>query len=157
MYDKTCQVACVNTKYRLYGFETVEAKCAIWRKSKFCHFFLWWFAILSVLTNMYCDSCGCILGSRSYKLNCCFHYSFQDLRHHVHLANGPHLTDAAWTCGWVHLPLQTLHPTDLRGTHEKNENSLNTASSSKTTVITEDPSLRGRLRIVDPLYKLVYI
>jgi hypothetical protein len=119
--------------------------------------FLWWFAILSVLTNMYCDSCGCILGSRSYKLNCCFHYSFQDLRHHVHLANGPHLTDAAWTCGWVHLPLQTLHPTDLRGTHEKNENSLNTASSSETTVITEDPSLRGRPRIVDPLYKLVYI
>jgi hypothetical protein len=51
-------------------------------------------------------------------------FSFQDLRHDIHLEDGSGLVDDCRLDAWNSLSLQTLHSTHLRRTHTKNENSL---------------------------------
>ena len=53
------------------------------------------------------------------------YFSFQDLRHDVHLEDGPGLDDDRGPDGRIRFSLQTLHSTNLRRTYQKNEDSLN--------------------------------
>ena len=41
------------------------------------------------------------------------------------MEDGPRLTDGGRTDGWVRLSVQALHSTNLRGAHQKIEDTLN--------------------------------